>query len=451
MPAILVVATVVQFWAGADIYARRLGRRPSRRDEHEHPGRSRHRRRLRLQRFRHPLAGDRRTSGAAAARVLRDVAGDHRLGPDGPLDGGDARGSRRPPRSPRSSGWPRRPPGCSATASRSTSRSRRSSSATWSGSGPGRRSRSTASSSTARSTVDESMLTGESLPVGQGDRRHRHRRDHQPHRRILVPRDGGRRGHRARADRPAGRGRAGRQGADAAPGRPGLGVVRARRAASPPPPRSSPGRLGPDTGDLTMAITTTIAVLIIACPCALGLATPTAVMVGTGRAAELGILIGNGDALETSRRVTAIVLDKTGTITRGRPAVTRHPHRRPVGQRRPARHRRRRRDRQRTSARRGDRRRGPRPRPDVAGRRALRRHPRPRHRRHGRRPPRPGRQRRAADRRGDRRHRADWRGRARRPPPAQTPMFAAVDARTGRPDRRWPTPSSPNRPTRSPS
>jgi Cu+-exporting ATPase len=80
--------------------------------------------------------------------------------------------------------------------------------------------------------------------------------------------------------------------------------------------------LGPDSGSMTMAITTTIAVLIIACPCALGLATPTAVMVGTGRAAELGILIGNGDALETARRVTAVVLDKTGTITRGKPALT---------------------------------------------------------------------------------------------------------------------------------
>ena len=78
---------------------------------------------------------------------------------------------------------------------------------------------------------------------------------------------------------------------------------------------------GPGSENLTMAITTTIAVLIIACPCALGLATPTAVMVGTGRAAELGILISNGEALEQAKRVTAVVLDKTGTITRGRPAL----------------------------------------------------------------------------------------------------------------------------------
>jgi Cu+-exporting ATPase len=79
---------------------------------------------------------------------------------------------------------------------------------------------------------------------------------------------------------------------------------------------------GPDGQQLTLAITTAVAVLIIACPCALGLATPTAVMVGTGRAAELGILIGSSEALETAGRVTTVVLDKTGTITHGRPMVS---------------------------------------------------------------------------------------------------------------------------------
>lgn len=76
------------------------------------------------------------------------------------------------------------------------------------------------------------------------------------------------------------------------------------------------------TGDVARALTSGIAVLVISCPCALGLATPVAIMVGTGKGAENGILFKSAEALELLRSVQTVVLDKTGTITRGKPVVT---------------------------------------------------------------------------------------------------------------------------------
>src|SRR5690606_22483833 len=78
---------------------------------------------------------------------------------------------------------------------------------------------------------------------------------------------------------------------------------------------------GPDPA-MGMALVATVSVLIIACPCAMGLATPTSIMVGVGRAAELGVLFRKGEALQALQGVDVVAFDKTGTLTEGRPTLT---------------------------------------------------------------------------------------------------------------------------------
>lgn len=169
------------------------------------------------------------------------------------------------------------------------------------------------------SAVDQSWLTGESLPV-----------DKQPGDEILAGTINGSGALSARVLRPAGRTALAQV----------IALVRRAQESKTEVGRLAdrvvswfvPGVLtvalialaawGPLAGDWATALAATVAVLVVACPCALGLATPTAVLVGSGRGAELGILIKEAHALELAGRLSTIVLDKTGTVTLGKLAVT---------------------------------------------------------------------------------------------------------------------------------
>ena len=174
-----------------------------------------------------------------------------------------------------------------------------------------------------RSTVDESMLTGESIPVEKG-----------PGDEVIG----------ATLNKTGSfRFRATRRGADTALAQI-IRLVEEAQGSKAPIQRMAdyiasifvPAVFGIATFTFvvwllfgpapafTLAMLAAVSVLIIACPCALGLATPTAIMVGTGKGAENGILIRSGEALERAYKLDAIVLDKTGTLTVGRPVVTRH-------------------------------------------------------------------------------------------------------------------------------
>ena len=170
------------------------------------------------------------------------------------------------------------------------------------------------------SEVDESMVTGESLPVTKEPGSTGDRRLDQHHRHPAGPRHQGRLRHGARPDRRPGAGGPELQGPRTTTRRPGrvlAGAGRTDRRCWAP--SWCGGLVG---AGVQTALLFAITVVVITCPDALGLATPTAIMVGTGLGAKRGVLFKNATALETSARIDTVVMDKTGTLTKGEPEVT---------------------------------------------------------------------------------------------------------------------------------
>ena len=156
---------------------------------------------------------------------------------------------------------------------------------------------------------------------GEAARRPADRRHRERHRRACHARGQDRRGHHAGADRRHGGGGAAQPRADPAHGRHGLGLVRAGGHRGGGRRHSSPGRSGDRAPALAYGLIAAVSVLIIACPCALGLATPMSIMVGVGKGALGGVLIKSAEALERMEKVDTLVVDKTGTLTEGKPRV----------------------------------------------------------------------------------------------------------------------------------